>query len=318
MSKYRNYLPQIDGDFFLTDGGLETTLVFHDGIELPHFAAFVLMATAEGRERLRSYFDPYIDIARESGAGFILETPTWRANQDWGRRIGYTDEDLTDMNRASVKMMQDVRDAHEGALPIVISGCIGPRGDGYVANEQMTPTEAKAYHKPQIGAFADAGADMVTALTTTNMNEAIGIVMAAQECDMPVAISFTVETDGFLPTGQGLWDAIAMTDSATAGHVSYFMINCAHPSHFDDTLREGGNSLERLRGLRANASCMSHEELDNSEELDVGNPHELGRQHADLLDRYPHINILGGCCGTDHRHLEEISKAGREQFKSAA
>lgn len=319
MAKYRAQLPQLEDRFFLTDGGLETTLVFHDGLDLPHFAAFDLLKTEEGKERLRAYFDPYIDIAREAGAGFILESPTWRSNPDWGRLIGYTDGELAKKNREAIALMHELRDAHEGPhLPIVISGCIGPRGDGYIAGEEMSPSEAEAYHRPQIEAFADAGADMITAITATNMNEAIGVADAAKATDMPVVISFTVETNGRLPTGQSLWDGIAAIDIATNEYVSYFMINCAHPTHFQDTLREGGTTLHRLRGLRANASCMSHEELDNAEELDVGNPKELGHQHEDLMYEYPHINILGGCCGTDHRHIEEISKAGRRKFKTAA
>ena len=318
MAKYRDYLPQIDGDFFLTDGGLETTLVFHDGIDLPHFAAFDLMKSKDGRQRLREYFDPYIDIAREAGTGFILESPTWRANTDWGRRLGYSASTLEDANRDAITLMHNVRDAHEGSLPIVVSGCIGPRGDGYDPGDIMSPIEAETYHSPQIEAFADAGANMVTAITETNMNKAISIISAATKVNMPAAISFTVETDGHLPTGQSLWDAIASVDIATNEAAAYFMINCAHPTHFQDTLKRGGTSLGRLRGLRANASCLSHEELDNAEELDIGNPQELGHQHDHILGDFPHINILGGCCGTDHRHLAEIAKAGQEKFKTAA
>lgn len=318
MAKYRDYLPQIDGDLFLTDGGLETTLVFHDEIDLPHFAAFDLMKSEDGRQRLRNYFSPYIDIAREAGAGFILESPTWRSSSDWGQLLGYNRAELAQANRDAISLMHDVRTAHEGSLPIVVSGCIGPRGDGYDPGSVMSPVEAQAYHSPQIDAFADAGADMITGITTTNMNEAIGIVAASVEADMPVAISFTVETDGRLPTGQSLWDAIASVDIATSEAAAYFMINCAHPTHFQDTLRAGGTSLSRLRGLRANASCLSHEELDNSEELDIGNPQELGLQHTEILGEHPHINILGGCCGTDHRHIAEIAKSAQEKFKTAA
>lgn len=203
-AEYRDYLPQIDGDFFLTDGGLETTLVFDDGIDLPHFAAFYIIKSKDGRQRLREYFDPYIDIARKAGAGFILETPTWRANTDWCQRLGYSASTLEEVNRDAITLMHDVGDAHEGNLPIVVSGCIGPRGDGYDPGDVMSPIEAETYHSPQIEAFADAGADMVTAITATIMNEAIGITFAAIKVDMPVAISFTLETDGHLPTGQSL------------------------------------------------------------------------------------------------------------------
>ncbi len=307
MSKYRSRLPQLDGGLFVTDGGLETTLIFHDGLELPHFAAFPLLQEAAGRAALRRYFERYASIARSNGLGFILESPTWRASPDWAERLGYSGEELDRANRNAVGLLAEVRAAHESpTAPMVISGCIGPRGDGYDPGLVMHPAEAERYHAVQIDSFARSEADMVTAITMTNAAEAIGLTWAAAAAGMPVAISFTVETDGRLPTGQGLKDAIETVDQATDGAPAYYMINCAHPDHFDDVLATGGRWLERLRGLRANASRMSHAELDQADELDDGDPVEFGRQHGDLRRRHRHINIFGGCCGTDHRHVEQL------------
>jgi homocysteine S-methyltransferase len=312
MSKYRKRLPQLSGGLFLTDGGLETTLIFHDGMELPHFAAFHLLRDAAGREALGRYFERYIAIARSEGRGFILESPTWRASSDWGHKLGYSKEEIAAANRESIRLMLDLRDRHETASsPMVVSGCVGPRGDGYDPGQIMSAGEAEAYHAHQVAAFAEAGADMVTAITMTNANEAIGVVRAAAKAGMPVAISFTLETDGRLPTGQTLADAIAEVDAATANGPAYYMINCAHPLHFEDTLRAGGAWTARIRGIRANASRRSHQELNEAPDLDAGDPIELGEQYRGLLRRHAQINVLGGCCGTDHRHVESISRACR-------
>ena len=307
MSKYRSALPQIGSRLFLTDGGLETTLIFHNGIDLPHFASFALLDTPEGRRALGDYFLPYIEAARRSRAGFVLEAPTWRANADWGARLGYAQEALAVVNRAAIELMAELRRAHEGPeMPMVISGNIGPRGDGYVAGAEMAPEEAAEYHGAQIAAFAGTEADMVSAFTMTTVNEALGIVLAAGRYDLPVVISFTLETDGRLPNGATLQEAIEIIDAATSEAPAYYMINCAHPTHFAGTIGNGGDWVGRIRGIRANASRRSHAELDSAPDLDAGDPVELAQQYQDLLRALPQLRVFGGCCGTDHRHVEHI------------
>jgi homocysteine S-methyltransferase len=272
---------------------------------LPHFASFVLLEDEEGREKLRGYFRPYIEIARERGVGILLDTPTWRANPDWGDRLGYSAEALADVNRRGVALLEELR-AESSAL-IVISGCIGPRGDGYQAEERMTADEAERYHSAQLTTFAGTAADLISALTITYADEAIGIVRAAEQAGMPVVISFTVETDGRLPSGESLREAVQAVDDATGAAAAYFMINCAHPTHFAHVLEGSGGWLDRIRGVRANASTKSHAELDGSTELDAGDPEDLARRYAELRTQLPHLNVVGGCCGTDHRHIGEIS-----------
>ncbi|MGF6233865.1 S-methylmethionine-dependent homocysteine/selenocysteine methylase [Inquilinus ginsengisoli] len=310
MTKYRSDPPQLQGGLFLTDGGIETTLIFHEGLDLPYFAAFHILRDDSGRAALRRYYARYIEIARREDAGFILESPTWRASSDWGRKLGYSEEELARANRDSIALMRELRDEFEtGLTPIVISGCVGPRGDGYDPGQVMRPEEAAAYHGSQIRTFGEAGVDMVTAITMTNANEAIGVTRAAREAGVPVAVSFTLETDGRLPTGQDLKEAIEEVDEATSGGPIYYMINCAHPTHFAAVLIVLDAWVERVRGVRANASRRSHQELDGAPDLDDGDPVELGRQYGDLLKRHPQINVLGGCCGTDHRHVEQIGMA---------
>jgi len=310
MSKYRNALPQLSGGLFLTDGGLETTLIFHDGIDLPLFASFDLLKTAEGTAVLRDYYERYIAIAKRNRTGFVLEGATWRASPDWGDKLGYSRAQLAEANRAAVKLMAELRDEHESAqTPMVISANIGPRGDGYKIDKAMTAAEAEDYHGWQVCVFRDTEADLISAFTINYAEEGIGIVRACQRAGMPSVISFTVETDGKLPSGQTIRDAIEQTDRETGNAPAYYMLNCAHPTHFADALRNSEAWVARLRGLRANASTRSHAELDTAPDVDTGDPADLGQRYLAMRRQFGHLTVLGGCCGTDHRHVEQISLA---------
>ena len=297
----------MSGGIFLTDGGLETTLIFHDGRELPEFAAFVLLDDEGGRARLGDYFRSYMAIAQRAGHGFIAEAPTWRANRDWGAKVGYDPSGLDRVNRDAIDLLVELRDEYDG--PFVISGNLGPRDDGYKPSSLMTPDEAEHYHTAQIATFAETEADMVSAFTMTHSGEAIGITRAARARRLPVVISFTVETNGALPSGMPLGEAVTEVDEATNDGPAYYMINCAHPTHFKPTLEGGESWVTRIRAVRANASRMSHAELDEAEELDAGDPDEFGALHAELRSRLGHVSVLGGCCGTDDRHVAAISAA---------
>jgi S-methylmethionine-dependent homocysteine/selenocysteine methylase len=298
-------LPQQDGDLFITDGGMETTLIFHERLKLPSFASFVLLEDDAGRQALRDYYEPYVAVAREHGVGAVLDTATWRANPDWGTHLGYSDERLAEMNRRAVSVLEEVRAANPD-VRIVINGVVGPRGDGYVASDLMTAEEAERYHAPQIATLGETDADMITGLTINYAEEAVGIARASRIADMPVAISFTVETDGRLPSGQSLEAAISQVESETGNAPAYYMINCAHPTHFAGVLEGAPAWTDRIRGLRANASRLSHAELDEAEELDEGDRAELGDEYRALRQRLRNLNVVGGCCGTDHRHVGAI------------
>jgi S-methylmethionine-dependent homocysteine/selenocysteine methylase len=293
-------LPQLGGRSVVTDGGLETDLIYHHGVELPDFAAFVLVDDERGRDLLRSYYDGYIDVARRAGTAVQLETPTWRASSDWGERLGYAAADLARVNRESVALLREQRD-RAGLDNFLISGNLGPRGDGYVAGEVIEPDAAEAYHAPQTEALAGAGADLITVLTLTGTGEAIGVTRAARSAGLPVAVSFTVEVDGRLPDGTPLATAVAEVDAE--GGPDYFMVNCAHPTHIAAGLTEDGEWRSRIVGLRANASTMSHEELDAATELDEGDPVALRTAQDALRSQLPNLALVGGCCGTDARHV---------------
>jgi S-methylmethionine-dependent homocysteine/selenocysteine methylase len=309
MPRYRDDLPQLSDRMFLTDGGLETTLIFDDGLDLPDFAAFHLLASPAGRDALTRYLESYAAIARRDGVGLVLETPTWRASADWGVRLGYTVEQVEQVNRESVELVDDVRRRFATPeSPIVVSGCVGPRGDGYQPGELMTADEARAYHALQIRALAGTDADLIGAITMNYVAEAVGVAQAARAAGMPVVVSFTVETDGALPDGTPLRDAIEAVDAATGAYPAYYMINCAHPDHFRDVLEPGAAWTARIRGMRANASRLSHAELDAAEELDSGDAAELAGLYRELRAGHPGITVLGGCCGTNATHVDLISR----------
>ena len=307
MSKYRNHLPQLDGDLFLTYVGMETDLIFNQGVNLPSFASYPLLESPQGRAQITSYLQAMIDLAQNAKTGVILETPTWVANRDRGAALGYSPETLKALNIDSVTLMLDARKAY-GDVPTVISANLGPRADAYAPAEQMSAQDAEVYHSEQISVFAETDVDMLNGYTIAYPQEATGMVLAAKRFSMPIAISFTVETDGRLPTGCSLADAITSVDLATDSYASYFMINCAHPDHFAGTLSDDP-WMARLKGIVANASRCSHAELDEAEALDAGDPAELGEQLAQIYKAFPNISILGGCCGTDMRHMISIANA---------
>ncbi|MBB4802740.1 S-methylmethionine-dependent homocysteine/selenocysteine methylase [Flavobacterium nitrogenifigens] len=299
--------PTDSDELFITDGGLETTLIFLQGFDLPFFAAFDILKHEKGYEAIKEYYRRYLEIAKKYKTNFILESPTWRANPDWIERIGYFRHQLQELNEKAVALLHDLKAEFENDIKtILISGCIGPRGDGYVPENSMTIEESELYHAEQIKIFSQIPVDLISALTMNYIEEAIGIVKAAEKFNLPVVISFTVETDGKLPTGMHLKEAIEKIDNSVNIPPLYYMINCAHPSHFGNQLNENENWVKRIKGFKANASCKSHAELDESTVLDRGEPTELGKEYKKLKDLFPHFNVFGGCCGTDDEHVSEI------------
>lgn len=309
MATYRHHLPQLDGGLFLNDAGLETDLIFNHGIDIPEFAAHTLLPDERGRAALTRYMEGFLGLARDTGCGFVLDTQTWRAQPHFAEALGQTPYDLRAANQQAAEFASALRDRFAtNAQPIVLNGLVGPRGDAYAPEEDIAAAEAEQYHAQQLGWLADTDVDMVTALTFTQSDEAIGVVRAAESLGLPVVVSFTVETDGRLPTGEPLGDAIIAVDDATCSAAAYFMINCAHPDHFARQL-SGAEWARRIRGIRCNASRMSHVELDECEVLDDGDPTELAASYRQLKDSLPWLNVFGGCCGSDLRHVTEIARS---------
>ena len=310
MSSPTSSLPQLSGRTYLTDSGLETDLIFNHGIDLPEFASFPLLGDDVGRDTLGSYYRDHLDVAQRHDAGVVFDTPTWRASPDWAAKLDIDLGELATFNREAVQLLMQLRaESGAGVDDFVLSGNLGPRGDGYVPGEQMSADEASEYHSWQVGVLADAGVDMVSIFTVNYVNEGLGVANAVATAALPSVISFTVETDGVLPDGSSLASAIERVDKEATVAPAYYMVNCAHPDHVLGALGVDGEWKERIRGFRSNASRMSHAELDESESLDAGDPQELGQLFNDVRDAAPSISILGGCCGTDARHIAEIADA---------
>lgn len=293
----------------VTDAGLETWLMFDCGIDLPSFAAYPLTGTEHGRARLKEYYERFVAIAAANGTALVLDAPTWRANPDWAETLGHDRDRLEQLIGASVDVVREVRDASAGDRPFLIGGAVGPRGDGYRVDTTMEATEAELYHSTQIDAFTETPVDVVTAMTLGYSDEAIGIARAAERAGLPVVIAYTVETDGRLPSGMTLADAVDATDRATDGYPVHYMVNCAHPTHLAPVLTPQTPWLSRIGGIRANASTLSHAELDEALELDRGDPADLAARYLELQDLLPNLHVFGGCCGTDHNHVAAIAEA---------
>jgi len=293
---------------FISDGGMETDLIFHHGADMPLFASFVLLDSPEGREMLRRYAVSYFDLAQSAGRGFVLGTPTWRANGGWGPKLGLDDAGIRDVNRRAMAFARELRDAHSWRDHILIEGALGPAGDGYAPEQLLTPAEASRLHSAQLETFVEVGVDIASAFTITHPGEAIGMVNRARDLGLPFALSFTVETDGRLPTGQDLASALDEVETATGGYVRYYGINCAHPEHFGEQLPSGW--VNRIGMVRPNASRRSHAELDEATVLDDGDPNEFGALYAEMAGRLPELRVVGGCCGSDMRHIEALIAAG--------
>ena len=292
---------------FLTDGGLETTFIFDYGINLPEFAAFPLVLKSFYREKLMEYYRKYLDISLKYKKGFILESPTWRASKDWGEKLNYDEQELFVINQRSITLMESIRDEYKDENPFIyISGCVGPRSDAYNIGRKMTIDDAVDYHLPQIKALKSSGADFITALTINYLEEGLGIVMAAQEANIPVVISFTVEKNGKLCDGRSLEDAIMDIDWCTGSYPLYYMVNCAHPSHYLSEINTDNQWIQRIKGCRSNASSLSHEELDASDSLQQDPMYEFTDSHILLKTFLPGLKVFGGCCGSDHNHVEGL------------
>lgn len=307
-SKSGHLLNEIGDQIFLTDGGMETVMVFLEGIDLPQFASFTLLGSETGRAALTKYYTAFLDEAAGQRAGFMLDTPTWRASAGWGQVMGLEAEQMDAVNREAVALVQKLRaDRRPRQQAILLNGVIGPHGDAYAPEQVLSPEAAQNYHRRQVAVLADAGVDLISAMTISSHGEAIGIAKAAAEVDQPVTLSFTVETDGRLINGMSLADAIHRTDDATDAAPMWYGINCAHPAHFQDILH--GDWINRIGAVRANASRRSHAELDESTELDAGDFDELAQQYHQLLHILPGLHVLGGCCGTDLRHVAAIGRS---------
>lgn len=294
------------GRHYLTEGGFETEVLYKWGFELPQFAVFPLLEDATARQVMLDIYRRILDVARKHDVIPLLGSFDYRASADWGALLGYDQASLDDAVEYGITLLRDLVRAHAPELPeAYVAGYIGPRGDAYGRDDTITANEAEDYHTPQLLAQKRAKADLVWAMTFNSVPEAIGVVRAARAARMPLAVSFSLDSRSRLSTGPTVAAAIAEVDAATNGGPDFYTLNCSHPIEFEPALVPG-DWTRRLRGIRPNAAKMDKIALCKLGHLEDGDPVELGQQMSGLLDRYPHFDIWGGCCGTDHRHADQI------------
>ena len=287
--------PGLAGRLMTSGGGFETWMQYVDGFTLRHFCGFELLNDARGITCLRDYQRKIIEAAVANGFGVINEGLHYRASRDWGELIGFSKEALEDINIRGIEFYRELgREYDSPDTPMLVGGVIGPRGDAYNVGRTPDAAEAEDYHSEQI-------------LTFSSVQEAIGLVRAAKAAGMPVIVSFIAANGGRLQGGETLQQAITLVDAATGSGPDYYMINCTHPTEFEQGLTPG-DWTTRLGGFMPNAVAMETLDLCKLGHLEDGDPAELGHQMADLARRFPHINVWGGCCGTDGRHIGQITR----------
>ena len=305
----RDFPPRLKGKFYLTEGGTETEVLYKHGFDLPEFAMFPLLDDPEATAVIRQMYRRYFAVAEEHGAGLLLIGHDYRASPDWGAKLGYSPEGLAEMQRKAMAFLDDLRRDYAGRVgDVYIAGCLGPRGDAYGTGGAITEDEAEAYHSVQLRTLKETPADMAIALTFNNIPEAIGAVRAAQALDMPIGVSLTLTAEGRLRSGPTLREAVETIDAGTDGAATWFGTNCEHPLEWADALADAGPWLERMRYFRPNAARMEKLALCTLGHLEDGDPEELGSQMGALAAALPRADILGGCCGTDERHLGAVAR----------
>lgn len=305
MSSFPEQKP---GLYYLTEGGVETEILYKWGYELPHFAMFPLLERSDARSVIRDMYKRYLDVTARYGLAALMGGFDYRASPDWGAKLGYSRQGLHDATIGSIEFLRELAGEYQGALSDTrIMGYVGPRGDAYLGKSRMSVEESRDYHSVQVQTLKTAKVDLITAMTFNAIDEAIGVVEACRAADIPVSISFSLDSSHHLNTGPSLKDAIAQVDAATDHYTSFFGLNCSHPYEFEPAIDET-DWMKRVRVIRPNAAKMDKISLCKLGHLEEGNPVELGQQMASVLDRFPHMDIWGGCCGTCETHLEEIAK----------
>ena len=304
-----DFPPRLHRKFYLTEGGTETEILYKWGFELPEFAMFPLLDNPEADAVIRNIYRRYFDVAEARDTGLLILGHDYRASPDWGKKLGYSPDALAKMQRRTIRFLADMRAEYKGRVTdAYIAGCIGPRGDAYGTGGDITAAQAEDYHSVQLTTLKDTDADMAIAMTFNNIPEAVGVIRAATALAIPVGISLTLTTDSRLRSGPTLREAVETIDERTDGGAAWFGTNCAHPLEFEPALADDGPWTDRLRYIRPNAVKMEQVALCKLGHLEDGDPVELGQQMGEVARRFPLADILGGCCGTDERHLDEIAK----------
>lgn len=299
---------QTPGKFFLCEGGTETEVMYRHGFDVPYFAAFELLKNPRAVSKLHHMYEQYFSVVSESGLSALVGGLDYRASPDWGDKLGYSRQALADKTHQCIAFLRQAARPFTNEIDqVLIQGLVGPRGDAYEGAGTMGADQAQAYHSVQLATLKEAEVDLVTAMTFSAVDESIGVARAAKNIGIPLCLSLTLDSSCRLNNGPSLADAIATIDAATENSVEFYMINCVHPLEYEPAFTDEP-WIKRIRGVRPNASAMDKMSLCQLGHLEDGDPVELGQQVGSLIKRHPHMDVLGGCCGTWHTHLREIAK----------
>lgn len=274
-----------------------------------HVVNSALIYTIAGRTALETICCQYLETGHRYDLPLLLSTPTWRAGRD---RIAAAGLEGSDLNGDNFRFLAELRDRYgEYAKKVAICGLMSCRGDAYKPEETMTELAAAEFHQWQANALASAGVDLLLAATLPALSEAVGLARSQAITGLPYMISFVVRPDGTLLDGTSLHKAIITIDSTVSPPPLSYMINCTHASIFRSALLHKDNSSplvrERVIGILANTAALSPEELDASPDLVEEAPETFGRAVSSLYSEL-NLKVLGGCCGTDNRHIESLAQ----------
>lgn len=308
MAETKAFPSRQEGRFYLSEGGTETELMYKYGFELPQFAMFPLLNNPDAVSKMREMFRSYLDVVANNGMCALMGGLDYRASPDWGELLGYSPAGLAEANHQSIAFLREIANEYASDIPeILIQGLIGPRGDAYARNAKITENEAEDYHSVQLETLKDTDVDLALAMTFNNIPESIGVARAAAKIGVPLGISLSLDSTSRLNSGPGLAEAITVIDAEVNQSPEFYSINCSHPVEYEPAIVPG-DWIDRVRGVRPNASKMEKIALCQIGHLEQGDPVELGELCGDLARRYPHMDIWGGCCGTWNTHLDEIAK----------
>ncbi|MBW2409401.1 MAG: homocysteine S-methyltransferase family protein [Deltaproteobacteria bacterium] len=291
----------------LTEGAVIERLRRDPAVELdPYIANAGLIYDQAGKQAMTRIYRQYIDIASRYRLPMIVSAPTWRASSERINKSAYSGRET--MVKDCADFINRIRqDVSQSADCIYIAGLIACRGDSYEPREALTADKAEAYHRLQAQELAHAGVDFILAATLPAVSEALGIAAALSQCAIPYSLSFVIRSDGRVLDGTPLQAAIEKIDAAVNPGPLFYQINCVHPAIFRKAIEQSEPGFDRLLGLQANTSEKSPEELDGLGYLDTSEPEEFAESMLALHTHFG-LKIIGGCCGTDHRHIEEIAK----------
>lgn len=301
------------GTPIITDGGIETRIMFETNLSMdPELQVAALVPDPDGAAALRSIYESYIKAAGEFGLPIVIGTPTFRASLNFARRAGHGgEESVRELNVGAVRLLRQLREDSDHR-PIFIAGVIGPSGDAYTPGDALGAPEAAAYHRLQTEVLAEEGVEFLFAPTFPAVDEALGVAMAMGRSGLPYVVSFVLDTAGRVLDGTPLTAAIERIDNEALPPPLYYSISCVYPDvaarALEDAARDSKTLVGRIAELKANGSPLGTDELVRLDHIEATPPEPFAELLWSLHESHPVLRVIGGCCGTDDRHIRALAE----------